>query len=54
MTNHPNKVLATTAFDVWSFGMILYILCAHEGASVFLTSAWAVRVLRQVCALSRP
>ena len=39
VTSHPNKVLASTAFDVWAFGMILYILCAHEGASVFLTSA---------------
>ena len=39
VTSHPNRVLASTAFDVWSFGMILYILCAHEGASVFLTSA---------------
>ena len=32
------RVVAATSFDVWSFGMVMYILCAPEGASIFLTS----------------
>lgn len=33
------QVVASATFDVWSFGMVLYSLSAHEGAMPFLVSA---------------